>query len=262
MNSKEQVRQIKRILDALVKAEKTDNDTAESIHDRELAKLNTIIDSSILNSVKEAIGDNTKRKKVSVYVFAQLYNVSGIDQVFLDLLNSVDTADRDIIIQTIGLRKLKAFVPILNAHYHNETDTNCKEQLISTLGTLADESSFPIFLNLTQTANKNQYWRLIWALKNFGKEEGKPFLEKVFNDNQSDTSDKVVAAWGLIKIGDKSYYDYLLKTLDDPDIETPTSYSPGQSMRAAQAICDINNWDFVWNKDYVAVVKERLKDAS
>lgn len=262
MTSKEQVRQLKKILDALGKAEKADNDSKEVIYDTELSKLDALIDDNILNAVKEAIGDNSKRKKVSVFVFAELYKVQGIDEVFLELLNSSDPTDKDIIIQVIGLRKLKTFVTVLNSHYYKETDPNIKEQLISTLGALADESSFPIFLDLAQTADKNKYWRLIWAFKNYAKEEGKPFLEKVFNDKQSDTSDKVVSAWGLVKIGDNSYYNYLVQMLDDPDIETSTSYSPGQSMRAAQAICDINKWDFVWNKDYVAVVKDRLKNAS
>jgi len=262
MTAKEQVRQLKKILDALVKAEKADNDSAEVIHDTELSKLPALIDDNILNAVKEAIGDNSKRKKVSVFVFAELYKVPRIEEVFLELLNSSDLTDKDIIIQVIGLRRLKNFVPVLNSHYYNETDPNVREQLISTLGTLAEESSFPIFLALAQTAEKSKYWRLTWAFKNYAKQEGKPFLEKIFYDKQSDISDKVVSAWGLVKIGQKSYYDYLIKMLDDPDIETSTSYSPGQSMRAAQAICDINKWDFVWNKDYVTVVKDRLKNAS
>ncbi len=262
MTSKEQIRQLKKILDALVKAEKADNDTREVIHDSELSKLPSLIDENILNAVKKAIGGNPKRKNVSVFVFAELYNVEGIEQVFLELLNSSDVDDRIIILQIIGLRKLKKFVPVLNNLFFNETDANCKEQLITTLGTLADESSFPIFLELIKTADRSKYWRLVWALKNFGKAEGNPFLEKVFNDKQTETSEKVVAAWGLVKTGDRKYYDYLVKMLDDPDIETPTSYSPGQSLRAAQALCDIHNWDFVWNTNYVPVVKERLKNAS
>lgn len=262
MTSKEQVRQLKKILDALIKAEKADNDSAEVIHDTELSKLPVLIDDNILNALKEAIGDNSKRKNVSVFVFAELYKVQGIDEVFLELLNSSDPTDKCIIIQVIGLRKLKNFVPILNSHYYKENDPNVTDQLISTLGALADESSFPIFLDLAKSANKNKYWRLIWAFKNYAKPEGKPFLEKIFNDKQSDKSDKVVSAWGLVKIGDKSYYDYLIQMLNDPDIETSTSYSPGQSMRAAQAICDINKWEFVWNKEFVAVLKDRLKNAS
>ena len=262
MTSKEQIRQLKKILDALVKAEKADNDSAEVIHDTELSKLPHLIDDNILSAINEAIGDNSKRKKASVFVFAELYKVPGIDEVFLELLNSSDPTDKDIIIQVIGLRQLKNFVPILNSHYYKETDPNITEQLISTLGELADESSFPIFLDFAQTADKDKHRRLIWAFKNYAKEEGRPFLEKVFNDRQSDTSDKVVSAWGLVKIGDNSYFNYLVQMLDDPDIETSTSYSPGQSIRAAQAICDINKWDFVWDKDYITVVKDKLKNAS
>ncbi len=262
MTSKEQVRQLKKILDALVKAEKEDNDTAEIIYDTQLAKIKEIPKENIIAAIKEAIGDNSKRKNVSAYVFSELYDLVGIDTVFEELLISSDPEDRNIIVQSIRLRRLRKFVPILNSLLEKETNNSCKHTLIYALGELADESSFAIFLRLTQQADQNYKWRLVWAFKNFAKQEGKQFLEKIFSDKQSETSDKVVAAWGLVKIGDKSYYDYLLKMLDDPDVETTTSYSPGQSMRAAQAICDINKWDFVWNKDFVAVVKERLKNAS
>jgi len=40
--------------------------------------------------------------------------------------------------------------------------------------------------------------------------------------------------------------------LDDPPVETPTSYDPGESMRAAQALCDIFDWPFEWHRDWVA----------
>lgn len=111
MTSKEQVRQLKKILDALVKAEKADNDTKEVVYDRELSKLPSLIDDNILNAVKEAIGDNPKRKNVSVFLFAELYNIEGIEQVFMDILSSSDAEDRIIILQIIGLRKLRKFVP-------------------------------------------------------------------------------------------------------------------------------------------------------
>jgi hypothetical protein len=150
----------------------------------------------------------------------------------------------------------------LEVQFYKEKDPDCKGALISSLSTLKSESSFPIFLELSHTAKENDYWRLTWAFKNYAKIEGKYFLQKVFNDKLSPKSEKVVAAWGLVKIGEKSYYEYLLKMLRDPDIETRTSYSPGESMRAAQAICDINNWDFIWNKDFVDVVKDRLKNGS
>ena len=262
MTSKEQVREIKRILDALSKAEKADNDSAEIIFDTELAKLREVPKENIVDAVKEAIGNNSKRKNVSVHVFSELYDVAGIDRVFEEFLTSADQADRNAIVQIIGLRKLRKFVPILNSLLDKETDNSCKHTLIYTLGELADESSFPIFLKLSQETNADYEWRLAWAFKNFSRKESTPFLEKVYQDKQSKTSDRIVAAWGLVKIGDKSYYDYLVKMLDDPDIETSTSYSPGESLRAAQAICDINKWKFEWNKDYVTIVKQRLKTAA
>ena len=260
MTPKEQIKQIRQILDALIKAEKINNDAAEIIYDTELARLREISKENIFDAVKKAIGNNPKRKNISVYVFSELYDEAGIDNIFEELLISSDVADRTIIVQTIGLRKLRKFVPVLNSILEKETDDSSKHALIYTLGELADESSFPIFLKLSQDTNQNYQWRLTWAFKNFARKEAKEFLEKVYKDKESEESDKVVAAWGLVKIGEKSYLDYLFKMLYDPDTQTSTSYSPGQSMRAAQAICDIKGWEFKWNKDYVNNVKQRLKN--
>ena len=47
---------------------------------------------------------------------------------------------------------------------------------------------------------------------------------------------------GTCKNRRQKVLDYLVKMVDDPGIETPTSYSPGQAIRAAKAIYDINNW--------------------
>jgi hypothetical protein len=46
--------------------------------------------------------------------------------------------------------------------------------------------------------------------------------------------------------------------LDDPEILTANSYDPGESMRAAQAIADINGWDFEWDRDFVDGIKAKV----
>jgi len=39
--------------------------------------------------------------------------------------------------------------------------------------------------------------------------------------------------------------------LFDPNKKTSTSYTPGQSLHAAQAVCDIKGWQFEWNRSFV-----------
>ena len=262
MNRNPQVKELKKILDALSRAEKLDNDSAESLHDAQIAKLKALPKENILAAVEEAVGNNAKRKSAAVHVFSELYDVEGIEEIFIGLLNSADEADRVIIIQTIGLRKLKVFVPVLNEYFHHESDPGCKSQILHALATIADESSFPLFLELAYGSDRTFDWRLLVGFAHFGRPEAQPFLEKKFNSRQSNLHEKTLAAWGLAKIGVKAYYEYLAKLLDDRDYSTATSYSPGQSLRAAQAICDINNWDFQWNADFVEIVKARVKKNS
>jgi hypothetical protein len=68
---------------------------------------------------------------------------------------------------------------------------------------------------------------------------------------------RIHAAWGLGKLGDEEAIRYLADMLDDPEVETPTSYDPGQSLRAAQALCDLRGWPFRWGRDGAARTKRR-----
>ncbi len=48
--------------------------------------------------------------------------------------------------------------------------------------------------------------------------------------------------------------------LDDPEVEPPpTSFDPGESLRAAQALCDIRGWPFRWERAWVAKTRERWR---
>jgi hypothetical protein len=47
--------------------------------------------------------------------------------------------------------------------------------------------------------------------------------------------------------------------LDDPAKETPTRYDPGESLRAAQALCDIHGWPFEWDASWVDKTKRRWR---
>ena len=43
------------------------------------------------------------------------------------------------------------------------------------------------------------------------------------------------------------------------EMRGPTFSEPGQSLRAAQALCDIYEWPFEWNKSYVAKTVARVR---
>ena len=252
------ISQIRSVLDALARVEKSDNDTKEKVYDRELAKIRALEREKIVDIMKRAVGSDKRRQKYSPSVFAELYDVPGIDTVFRKLLLAADSDGRAEIIQTIGLRKMRGLVGVLNDHFVRESDDFCRFCLLNTLSKLADESSLPIFEYLMRRADPRDEWRLIWAGAQYGRPEFHDYLLSVFQKKENDKSHRVVAAWGLAKLGEEAAYRYLIDMLDDPDVKTATTFAPGESMRAAQAIADVNGWLFEWDKDFVEVIRQRL----
>lgn len=193
----------------------------------------------------------------------ELTDVPGIEDVFKELLETSDDSGRSNIIQTIGLRNLKNLVPTLNSHFVKESDDFCRDRLLATLGKIAHLSSLPIFEYLVEQGNPRDEWRLLVAAINYNHESFEPFVKAVFASSSSKKSHKIMAAWTMAKSGDSLANKYLIEMLEDPPVKTEsdgvTSYDPGESLRAAQAIADINSWDFEWDQRQVEIIKERVK---
>ena len=143
---KESVREVRKALDALAGAELLDNDSKEIVYDRERSKIQKLDREGIIESVKKAVGNNPKRRRYAPLVFSELHDVPGIEGVFRELLRSSDSMGRADIIQTIGLRKMQNLVGVLNDHFSREADDFCRSCLLHSIGSIADESSLPIFL--------------------------------------------------------------------------------------------------------------------
>jgi hypothetical protein len=75
-----------------------------------------------------------------------------------------------------------------------------------------------------------------------------PEAAAVFEQNltHADPRERTFALWGLAALGYAEPVAALIRLLDDPDISTATSFTPGQSMRAAQALADVFGIPFEW----------------
>src|SRR5688500_12937595 len=104
------IAEIRNVLDSLARVEKSDNDTKEQVYDHELARISVLDRTSILEAVKTAIGTDRQRTRYAPLVFAELYDVPGIESVFRDLLTEADSMGRASIIQIVGLRRLRNLV--------------------------------------------------------------------------------------------------------------------------------------------------------
>ena len=123
--------EIRSVLDALARVERADNDTKEQVYDRELARIRLLERDGIIEFVKLAIGNDRRRQRYSPLVFSELYDVPGIDVVFIELLQAADADGRADIIQTIGLHKMHNLVGVLNEHFVHEHDDFCRDSTAS-----------------------------------------------------------------------------------------------------------------------------------
>jgi HEAT repeat protein len=112
---------------------------------------------------------------------------------------------------------------------------------------------------LAEQNGKALIWRLAYMLTNYATEDCRPYLQKWFEDETLDKSTRVISAWGMGKLGDRRAIEYLIQMLDDPDRQGPNFFEPGESIRAAKALCDIHNWPFNWHKSYVAKTLAKVK---
>jgi hypothetical protein len=84
----------------------------------------------------------------------------------------------------------------------------------------------------------------------------------VFEQNlaHAEPRERTFALWGLAALGYQEPIAALILALADPDISTATSFTPGQSMRAAQALADVLGLSFEWgDKAEVDTVRQHFK---
>jgi hypothetical protein len=104
-------------------------------------------------------------------------------------------------------------------------------------------------------------WVDHWASLNATSPGCRDYFRQQFK-RARDKTHKILAAWALGKSNDREALDYLARMLDDPAVVTRYRSDPGESIRAAQALCDIHGWRFRWGTAAVAATKRRLKQTT
>ena len=251
---------IRRLLDRLVATRHLSNDEKEEIFDEVIEEARKLPRENVLEALDKAIGSSKDRRQHAVFILSELTDVPEVVERIGGLLRDPDPEVRSWFIQTIRHARLKQYAPLLNDIIESDPDPFCRDVAIHAAGTLKADENLPILLRLAERGNYDQTWRLAMALTDYATEECRPYLKKWFEDDES-KSTRVIAAWGLGKLGDKEAIAYLIRMLDDPDRKGPTFFDPGESIRAAQALCDIYKWPFEWEKSYVAKTVARVKEA-
>lgn len=255
------VARIRGLLDRLVACRRLSNDDQEVVGDEVAAEARELPRDGVLEALDKAVGSSKKRRQEAVYLLSELTDVPEVVERIGQWLHDPDRQWRSWLIQTVENARLKQYAPLLNSIIENDPDPFCRDAAIHAAGALGVEENLPALLRLAEGSEYDQTWRLAWALKDYATEECRPHLKRWFEDSGQDKQSRVIAAWGLGKLGDKQAVTYLIGMLDDPDRRGENFLAPGESIRAAQALCDIYEWPFEWNKSYVAKTAARVRKA-
>jgi HEAT repeat protein len=154
---------------------------------------------------------------------------------------------------------LVQFAEPLNAIMLSDPDPFVRQLAIHAAATLKSDVNFSTVLTLAANPPADLRWVVLCALTAFARDSCRPYLEAAFRDKASAKHDRIIAAWGLGKLGDPVAVDYLVRTLDDLEIRDEHGFDPGESRRAAQALCNIYSWPFEWLTSSVDETRERCR---
>lgn len=256
--SKTLASRIRGMLDALVACRQLSTDEQETVGDQVLAEARDLPREGVLEALDKAIGSSVKRRREAIFIVSELTDVPGVVDRIGEWLRDPDPQSRSWLIQAIGHSRVKQLAPLLNDIIESDPDAFCRDVAIHAAGALKGDENLPTILRLAEASDSCQTWRLASTLTDYATEDCRPYLYKWFK-TEEDKSTRVMAAWGLGKLGEQEAIAYLISMLDDPDREGPTFFEPGESLRAAQALCDIYQWPFEWNKTFVAKTMARVR---
>lgn len=259
--SKELTARIRTLLDRLVQSRRLPNDDQEVIGDEVAAEARELPRDGILDALDKAIGRNKRRREEAVYLLSEWTDMPAVVDRIGEWINDPDPQWRNWLIQTVARGGLIQFAPHLNDVIENDPDELCRDMAIHAAGKLRADECLPVLLRLADENDPNLIWRLATVLKSYATEECRPHLRKWFDDTSLKNSTRIFAAWGLGKLGDQTAINYLIEMLDDPDERGDTYFRPGESLRAAKAVCDIRGWAFEWHKSSVAKTKDLVSNA-
>jgi hypothetical protein len=214
-----------------------------------------------LEALDRAVGKSARRKRASAEVFAGLADLPEVTARFEVWLRDPDLAWRARVIALVGRRQLASFAPLLNDALEGNADDHCPAYAVTAAGELKSKANLKALLKVAgNPAFEGMFRRVLPALTAYADPTCRQALRRFFRADRPKEV-RVFAAWGLGKLGDEKAIRYLAEMLDDPEVRTPTLFHPGQSLRAAQALCDVLGWPFRWDRGWVARTKRRWERA-
>jgi HEAT repeat protein len=263
---------MREMLQSLVDGEDLSNDEQEVLYDAILEKSRTFPREDVVRVIDKAVGKSKKRRKKSIYVLCSMTDVPEAVKRIEAAICDPDRNIRSWVIQAIGEKKWERFAEPLNAIMLEDSDPFVRECAIQAAREIGSPVNIPALLTLTEQGDRELAHAVLWTVSFYGHPDFRPYLTDVFKKRHQSENARVISAWGLAKLGDKKAHAFLVKTLDDPDdhpgwwakfkhkhFGAPlVAFSPGESLRAAQALCDIHGWLFEWEIESVIETQKRV----
>lgn len=253
------VKQLRQLLDRLHRSRHLSNDEREVVWDEVAAEARKLQMSGIVDALDKAVGSNPDRQENAIFLLGEWTDLPEVVDRIDSLLLTSNSDERFYLLSVIGRSRLTKLGPRLRRVIEEESDSQCLDMAIHAASKLKSQECLPIILRIADDGDPKLSWRIATALASYATEECRYHLNKLFGDVTKEKSTRIFAAWGLAKLGDQNALNYLIAMLDDPDDKGPNYSYPGQSLRAAQALCDVFNWPFDSRKPYVAKVKEMVE---
>jgi hypothetical protein len=250
---------LRELLDRLAGSRKLSNDEQEEIHDAVIAEARLLSGDGFLEALDSVIGKSKSRRRESVYLLSEFTHLPEVVARIGEEFKNPDAHWRHWLVQTVGYKHLTRLAPQLIPIIESDPDILCRRGAIWSAAEMKAPECLPLLLRLAENPPVELASSLAFAFTKYSSESSRPFLQRRFEDESADSSHRVIAAWGLAKLGEKKALRYLVEMLFDPSNKTPTSYTPGQSLRAAQAVCDIKGWQFDWNKNFVEAHRDEWR---
>jgi hypothetical protein len=267
---------LRGVLGSLAGRQRLSNDDLEALFERVDAELRTLpAQPWIFDVLERVVGKNAQRKRDAIFVLVTLAAVKGGEERLLRHVNDSNTDARREVITAIHQQRWTHLAPLLAERLGVETDPSCRNLLLAACGDLRVPATLDALLALAQrdlVKQSPERHRILFNLRKHADERARAYFEAIFEaplpeppppfDGSKEL--KVLAAWGLLKLGAASKaHAFLVTMLDDVRIVhvregKVTGVEPGLSERAGQALADVHALPFRWGKGDVPKVRARM----
>jgi|GEM_PF-1873335 hypothetical protein len=277
MNTTAIRRQVRNILTRIDRAMKSSQEVCESEMEAIATDIRKLPCDEVLDVLDEILTESKGRRYAAMHVLAELSDLPRAAERIRQELTNSNAEVRRMMIELIASHKWTQFAPDLNNIILHDSDELCRAEALRCAGCLKQDVNFGVILQLAEQGVPG----LSWVLKDYAREEGHAYLQQVMEqqvfkgyaasahgsvpDKQAlqeesrlhaEMEERIIAAWGLARLGDRKAVKFLGKMLYDPVSDSDLGYDPGHAIRAAQAIADVYGLPFEWGMDAVARVRE------